>query len=127
MIAHVLLQRFAQTYKKGSRTFSPSALAAITNWTWPGNVRELENRVKRAVVLAQGSKITAADLDLSEGLENQALVTLRHARRKAEVEVIEKALASSNNNVSQAAKILGVSRPTLYSLLQDYDIKLPPK
>jgi two-component system NtrC family response regulator len=127
MIAHVFLQRFAQIYKKGARTFSPSALAAIVNWRWPGNVRELENRVKRAVVLAQSSKITVADLDLADGNEAQSLVTLRHARRKAEREVIERALATSNNNVSQAAKILGISRPTLYSLLQDYDIKIPPK
>jgi two-component system NtrC family response regulator len=127
LIAHALLKRYADTYKKGAIDFSQSALAAISNYPWPGNVRELENRIKRAVVLARESRIMPADLGLSEQPEADGFVTLRQARRKAEIEAIRRALASCNNNLSRTAKILGVSRPTLYSLLANYDIHIPAK
>ena len=127
LIAHAMLQRYAEAYKKGALDFSQSALAAIGNYAWPGNVRELENRIKRAVVLARESRITPADLGLGEPQDNEGFVTLREARRKAEVEAIKRALASCNNNLSRTAKILGVSRPTLYSLLANYDIRIAPK
>jgi two-component system NtrC family response regulator len=127
LIAHTMLRRYAETYKKGAVDFSQSALAAIANYAWPGNVRELENRIKRAVVLARESRITPADLGLGEPQESEGFVTLREARRKAEVEAIKRALASCNNNLSRTAKCLGVSRPTLYSLLANYDIHIAPK
>lgn len=127
LIAHVLLQKYADAYKKGALDFAQNALAAIGNHPWPGNVRELENRLKRAVVLARESRITAADLGLVEAAETDGFVTLRQARRKAEMEAIHRALASCNNNLSRTAKILGVSRPTLYSLLANYEIRIPAK
>jgi two-component system NtrC family response regulator len=127
LISHALIKRYADTYKKGAIDFSQSALAAISNYPWPGNVRELENRIKRAVVLARESRITPADLGLGEQPDSDGFVTLRQARRKAEIEAIKRALASCNNNLSRTAKILGVSRPTLYSLLANYDIHIPAK
>lgn len=127
VLAHTFLQRYAESFRKGRMDFSQGALVAITNYPWPGNVRELENRVKRAVVLARENRITPTDLGLPEVAENDAFVTLRQARRKAEVDAIQKALASCHNNLSRAAKILGVSRPTLYSLLATYDIRAAAK
>ncbi|MCC6912948.1 MAG: PEP-CTERM-box response regulator transcription factor [Rhodospirillaceae bacterium] len=127
VLAHTFLHRFAESYRKGRMDFSQGALVALSNYAWPGNVRELENRIKRAVVLAQDNRITPADLGLADSGENDAFVTLRQARRKAEVDAIQKALASCHNNLSRAAKILGVSRPTLYSLLAAYDIRAAAK
>jgi len=127
VLAHTFLQRYAETFRKGRMDFSQGSLVAITNYPWPGNVRELENRIKRAVVLARENRITPTDLGLPETAENEAFVTLRQARRKAEVDAIQKALASCHNNLSRAAKILGVSRPTLYSLLATYDIRAATK
>jgi two-component system NtrC family response regulator len=127
VLAHTFLHRFSESFRKGRMDFSQGALVAIGNYPWPGNVRELENRVKRAVVLARENRITPTDLGLEECAENDAFVTLRQARRKAEVDAIQKALASCHNNLSRAAKILGVSRPTLYSLLATYDIRAAAK
>jgi len=127
LIACTLLQRFAQIYKKGQLDFSPGALTAIMRYEWPGNVRELENRIKRAVVLSRGNRIMAEDLDLGIKVEEEETVSLKDVRRKAEVDAIAKALAACNYNVSRTAKNLGVSRPTLYSLLAGYNIKIPPR
>ncbi len=127
VLAHTFLHRFAESYRKGRMDFSQGALVAISNYAWPGNVRELENRIKRAVVLARENRITPADLGFAETVENEAFVTLRQARRKAEIDAIQKALASCHNNLSRAARILGVSRPTLYSLLATYDIRASAK
>ncbi|MGE3476589.1 MAG: PEP-CTERM-box response regulator transcription factor [Rhodospirillaceae bacterium] len=127
VLAHTFLHRFAESYRKGRMDFSQGALVALSNYAWPGNVRELENRIKRAVVLAHDNRITPTDLGLTDSAENDAFVTLRQARRKAEVDAIQKALASCHNNLSRAAKILGVSRPTLYSLLATYDIRAAAK
>jgi len=127
LIACTLLQRFAQIYKKGHLDFSPGALTAITRYEWPGNVRELENRIKRAVVLGRGNRITTDDLDLGIKVEEEEMASLKEVRRKAEIDAIGKALAACNYNVSRTAKSLGVSRPTLYSLLAGYNIKIPPR
>jgi len=127
LIAYALLERFAQVYKKGQLDFSPGALAAISHYEWPGNVRELENRIKRGVVLGQGNRVTTADLDLVPAEGEEDSVSLKDVRRKAEADAIRRALTSCKNNLSRTAKTLGVSRPTLYSLLAGYDIKMPPK
>jgi len=127
LIAHALLQKFSEIYKKGRLEFSQSALAAINTHPWPGNVRELENRLKRAVVLAGGTRILPTDMGLAEPPDGENFVTLRQARKVAEVDAIRKALASCNNNLSRTAKVLGVSRPTLYTLLADYEIRANPR
>jgi DNA-binding NtrC family response regulator len=100
---------------------APDARAAIDAWGWPGNVRELENRMKRAVIMAEGKLVTAADLDLAEGAEEVPL-NLRAAREGTDRKTIRQALARAEGNISNTAKLLGVSRPTLYDLLKSYDL-----
>ena len=97
-------------------------MAAIDGWGWPGNVRELENRVKRAVIMADAKLITAADLDL-EGREVEDVpLNLKSAREHADRKVIRHALARNEGNISSTAKMLGISRPTLYDLIKQYDL-----
>ncbi|MGA8381096.1 MAG: helix-turn-helix domain-containing protein, partial [Stellaceae bacterium] len=99
-------------------------LAAITSHRWPGNVRELENRVKRAVVMTDGALVSAADLELSTGDDEAKSLDIRSARARAEREVIQLALAQAGSNLSKAAKLLGISRPTLYDLMQQHQLGL---
>ena len=124
LLAKVFLKRFAQEINPKVRGFSSDALSAIDAWGWPGNVRELENRVKRAVIMADGKLVTAEDLDLDgEGGEETLLLNLKSAREQADRKVIRHALARSEGNISNAARLLGVSRPTLYDLLKQYDMQ----
>ena len=104
--------------------FAPDALAAIDAHDWPGNVRELENRVTRAVIMADGKLVGAADLDFDndEGEEPSDVLNLKAAREAADRRVIRHALARSEGNISSTAKLLGISRPTLYDLLKQYDL-----
>ena len=124
MIAQVLLRKYADVYKKGGMELSRAAQVAIGSYGWQGNVRELENRMKRAVVLSQGPRIQPSDLGLNAQETNDMLMTLKQARQKAEGEAVKRALTSAGNNLTHAAKLLGVSRPTLYNLLAAYDIKV---
>jgi two-component system NtrC family response regulator len=104
--------------------FVPDALAAIDEWHWPGNVRELENRVKRAVIMADGKLFGAGDLDLQEsGEDRDDLLNLKSAREDADRRVIRHALARREGNISSTAKMLGISRPTLYDLLNQYGLQ----
>jgi len=119
LIANFFLQQFAADYGRPVRGFTPTAVAAMNAHPWPGNVRELENRLKRAVVMADGPLISAADLEFAAPDEAPAALDIRAARFRAEREVIQAALAQTGNNLSQAAKLLGVSRPTLYDLLRE--------
>jgi two-component system NtrC family response regulator len=124
LLAKHFLARFAREMNPQVKGFAPDALAAIDGWPWPGNVRELENRVKRAVIMADGKLVTAADLDLdeAEGSEAEAL-NLKSAREQADRKMIRHALARSEGNISNTAKLLGISRPTLYDLLKQYDLQ----
>jgi len=123
VLAHHFLNVSNQQNARNVRGFSPDALAAIESYGWPGNVRELENRVKRAVIMAEGPQINAADLDLpSEG--RIAPTTLKEARERAEREAVQNALAQVEGNVTQAAKLLDISRPTLYDLLRHHNIRV---
>jgi two-component system NtrC family response regulator len=103
--------------------FAAGALAAIENWRWPGNIRELENRMKRAVIMADGKLISAEDLDLAAAREDDLPVNLKAAREAADRRTIRKALASAGNNISSAARLLGISRPTLYDLMKQYGLQ----
>ena len=98
--------------------FAPGAIAAIDAWSWPGNVRELENRVKRAIIMADSKLIAAADLDLDEA-EGEA-INLKAVREAADRRAIGRALAQTDGNISNTARLLGVSRPTLYDLMKSY-------
>jgi len=124
LLGKAFLVRFAREMNPAVKGFAPDALAAIDAWPWPGNVRELENRVKRAVIMADGKLIGAEDLDLAGGAEDQTqALNLKSAREAADRKVIRHALARSEGNISNAAKLLGISRPTLYDLLKQYDLQ----
>ena len=123
LLAKAFLARFAKEMNPSVKGFAADALAAIDGWHWPGNVRELENRVKRAVIMADGKLVSAADLDLFEPGEDQAhALNLKSARESSDRRVIRHALARSEGNISSTAKLLGISRPTLYDLLKQYDL-----
>ncbi|HWT11953.1 MAG TPA: PEP-CTERM-box response regulator transcription factor [Allosphingosinicella sp.] len=123
LLARHFLARFAREMNPQVKGFSPGALAAIEKWHWPGNVRELENRMKRAVIMAEGKYVSADDLDLAFADEDGLPVNLRAAREATDRAVIRKALAQVDNNISGAAKLLGISRPTLYDLLKQYGLQ----
>ena len=123
LLAKAFLKRFSAEMNPRVKGFAPDALTALDAHDWPGNVRELENRVKRAVIMADGKLIGAEDLDLDadEGGEAEAL-NLKAAREQADRKVIRRALARSEGNISNTARLLGISRPTLYDLLKQYEL-----
>ena len=124
LLAKVFLKRFAAEMNPAVTGFAPDALAAIDGWGWPGNVRELENRVKRAVIMADGKLVHADDLDLGNAEEEDAQVlNLKSAREQSDRKMIRHALARSEGNISSTAKMLGISRPTLYDLIKQYDLQ----
>ena len=123
LLAKHFLHRFAREMNPAVKGLSPGALAAIDEWPWPGNVRELENRMKRAVIMADGKLVTAEDLDLEARTEAALPVNLKSARELADRRAIRQALARTENNISGAAKLLGISRPTLYDLMKQYDLQ----
>jgi two-component system NtrC family response regulator len=127
LLARQFLNRFARDLNPSVRGFTPDAVEAIDAHPWPGNVRELENRVKRAVIMADSKLVTAADLDLqtlglAEG-EGAVPINLRAAREIADRRAIRQALTRSENNISGAARLLGISRPTLYDLMKQYRLQ----
>ena len=123
LLAKAFLARFAREMNPAVKGFAPDALAAIDGWAWPGNVRELENRVKRAVIMADARLVSAADLDLAApDADEGAALNLKTAREAADRRVIRHALARSEGNISGTARLLGISRPTLYDLLKQYDL-----
>ena len=125
LLAKHFLARFADEMNPKVKGFAPDALAAIDAWNWPGNVRELENRVKRAVIMADGKLVSPEDLDLSETDDDQTetALNLKAAREQADRRMIRQALSRSEGNISSTAKMLGISRPTLYDLLKQYDLQ----
>ena len=122
LLARHFLTRFAKEMNPAVKSLAPDALAAIDAWGWPGNVRELENRMKRAVIMAEGKHLSAADLDLRADA-NDLPLNLKAAREAADRTAIRHALARTDGNISAAAKLLGISRPTLYDLLKAYDLQ----
>jgi two-component system NtrC family response regulator len=123
LLAKHFLHLFSREMNPSVRGFSPDALAAINDWKWPGNVRELENRMKRAVIMADGKLITSEDLDLAPRDPAALPVNLKAAREEADRRVIRQALARTESNISSAARLLGISRPTLYDLLKQYGLQ----
>jgi len=123
VIATALLKRFSDDNGKNIKGFTQEAAQLIESYPWPGNIRQLENKIKRAVIMADDSILTREDLDLDLGEEEQEIpLNLKKVREIAETNAIKRALAYSNNHVSNAAKLLGVTRPTLYSLFTKYGI-----
>jgi len=118
VIATALLQRYADENRKKITGFTKQALQAIEAHNWPGNVRELENRIKRAVIMVEGSKITPEDLELSSAFKKYGSQGLKEAREALERDFIERAISKNRGNITQAAADLGISRPTLYELME---------
>jgi two-component system NtrC family response regulator len=124
LLAHAFVQRFAAEQRRGSMTLRPDAVAAIESQPWSGNVRELENCMRRAVIMADGNKITAADLGFEVAATgDHSALNLRQVRDEAEKRAVITALGRANRNVVKAAEMLGVSRPTLYDLMRRFALK----
>ncbi len=123
LLARHFLRRFVSEMKLPPRGFAPDALAAIDAWHWPGNVRELENRVKRAAIMAEAKLVTAADLDLAEKVDDALPINLKAIREMADRRAIRRALTRAEGNISGTARLLGISRPTLYDLMKAYDLQ----
>ena len=124
LLAHSFLARFNKEHGRSVRGFGSEALAALESHAWPGNVRELENRIKRAVIMADGNRITPVDLDLADPEEIPEVLNLAQAREEVERREIPRALSRAEGNISQAAKLLGISRPTLYDLMRHHGFRV---
>ena len=122
LIAKAFLERYADENRKKIKGFTNHAIEVIEQYAWPGNVRELENRIKRGVIMAEGRKITPADLEMEAPGQKYESMGLKEAREALEKELILKALSRNNRNVTKAAAELGLSRPTLYDLMEKYGI-----
>ncbi len=127
LLAHHFLQEETQKLHRGQVTLSPAAIAALTAYTWPGNVRELQNRIRRALSTNTGRVIDPSDMGLEDASleqEEQKLPTLKSTREAAEIKIIRRALALTGNNISQAARLLDTSRPTLHVLIKKHGISI---
>ena len=122
MLAKAFLDRYADKNRKKIKGFTGHAIDAIEQYAWLGNVRELENRIKRAVIMAEGAKITPVDLEMEAPRARYEGMGLKEAREVLEKELLAKALARSGGNLTKAATELGVSRPTLYDLMEKFGI-----
>ena len=127
LLAQTFLQRFGDKSGRSFRGFSEQAREMIGSYEWPGNVRELENRIKRAVVLADNSQISLADLGFDENSKLSESLNLRQAREQTEREVLQRALAIHDNNVTHASAAMGISRPSLYKLIEKLNLPEPGK
>lgn len=120
LLARHFKRKFASEHNQPITGFTADAIAAIESYDWPGNIREMENKLKRAVVMADGKHVTRDDLGLAEA--GELSLNLRNVRQEAERIAILRALSMTDNNISATAKLLGVTRPTLYDLLKKYDM-----
>jgi two-component system NtrC family response regulator len=127
LLAHAFLRRYAAEQRRPALGLSEDAIRAIEAHAWPGNVREMQNLVKRASIMADGDRVTADDLGLraaAEGAEAGAnSLDLRTVREHAERQAVVAALARTDGSIVKAAELLGVSRPTLYDLMNRLQIK----
>lgn len=122
LLARHFLTKYAVDQYARVTGFSDEAIAAIEHYNWPGNVREMENKVKKAIILVEGKTIQADDLGLAPGSTAMTSLNLRDARHEAERKAVMQALSITDNNVSAAARYLGITRPTLYDLLKKYSL-----
>jgi two-component system NtrC family response regulator len=123
VLAFSMLRKYSGAHGRPKRGFTEDATAALETYDWPGNVRELENKVKTALIMADGPMITAADLGLKPGENSLVTFNLREVRARAERQVIVQVLAITDNNISRAADLLGMTRPTLYDLMERYGLR----
>jgi two-component system NtrC family response regulator len=123
LLAKAFLQRYSAKNDKQMRTFTPQAIHAIERHGWPGNIRELENRIKRAVIMADGKKVTPADLELASPYAKYEGQGLKEAREALERDIVNRALARNKGNLTRTAAELDISRPSLYDLLDKLGIE----
>ena len=121
-IATAFLRRFSEANNKKIKNFTKEAAKAIETYSWPGNIRELENKIKRAVIMTDDTSITFDDLELEDSIDVSMPFNLKEVREGAETIAIKRALTHSNNNISNTARLLGITRPTLYTLFEKYRI-----
>jgi two-component system NtrC family response regulator len=127
VLAQHILREEAKSLKIGRVSFSPDAIAALSSHSWPGNVRELQNRIRRALVIYRGPMVLARDLGLngcSPEKNDEKLMTLQAARNQSELSCMQRALRLAGNNITQAAKLLDISRPTLHDLIKKHGVKV---
>ncbi len=123
VLARAFLSRLSAKHGRNIRGYASDAVWAIDAYPWPGNVRELENRVNRAVIMADGKQITALDLGLEDvEPEERDQFNLRAVRHQAERQALQRGLAMTDGNISKAAELLGVTRPTFYDLMQKHSL-----
>ncbi|MEK8078387.1 sigma-54 dependent transcriptional regulator [Pseudomonas sp. XK-1] len=123
LLARYFLHKFGKEYGTSSRGFTRQAVGAMLNHAWPGNVREMINRIRRALVMSENRMITPADLGLQECETLDMVMPLEQARAHAEELAVRSCLSHAMNNVSKAAKLLGVSRVTLYRMMDKYGVR----
>ncbi|MFT5636893.1 MAG: two-component system NtrC family response regulator [Cognaticolwellia sp.] len=126
ILAQYFLQHYAVEYKRNVKSFSEGALSAIKAHKWPGNIRELQNKVKSSVIMTTGTQLTAIDLGFFDHQDKsfELSLNLRVVREQAESIAIQKSYTLASGNMSKAADLLGVTRPTLYSLIEKYGLKV---
>jgi len=128
LLAHAFVRQCAAEQKRGTPSLLPEAIAAIERHSWPGNVRELQNCVKRAVIMAEGNILRASDFGLAPPADAaNGIRSLKEVRDEAEKAAVVRVLAHVNGNMSRAAELLGISRPTLYDLLNRFGLKEPQR
>ena len=123
LLARHFLAQYSSSQNRPIKGFTTAALSALDAYPWPGNVRELQNRVKRAVIMADGQRISPEDLDLPSISDHPPELDLRRCREHVERTVLHRALARADGNLSLAARMIGVSRPTLYDLLRQHGMR----
>lgn len=124
LLAHHFKDKFSAAQGRSTLMFSPDAMAKIESYSWPGNIREMENCIKRAVIMSEGPMITADDLGLSDVPASYATANLREVREQAEYAALVKVLARVDGNIVKAAEQLGISRPTLYDLMNRHGVRV---
>ena len=122
LMAKAFMERYAEENRKKIKGFTPEAITSIEQYEWPGNVRELENRIKRAVIMTEGRKLTPADLEMAPSDTGYEGMSLKDAREAMEKELVIKALLRNGDNLSKTAAELGISRPTLYDLMEKFGL-----
>lgn len=122
VIARAILNKSAHKHNSPVSGFTRDALDAISHYSWPGNIRELENKINRAVVMAEGKRLTCEDLELEDVDLREMPFNLKQVRDEAEKDVVRRAMEYAEGNVSRASERLGITRPTLYTLMNKYGI-----
>lgn len=126
ILAQFFLQQYATEYKSDAKSFSDDGIKALKQYQWPGNIRELQNKIKSSVIMCTGKQVTSMDLGFFDENNEQfeLSLNLRTVREEAETIAIQKAYALTDGNMSKTAALLGITRPTLYSLVEKYEINI---